>query len=406
MLKAKETYDQDLMRFRQKLSQLQNQNIDLINELDYMKKQLSQTNKQVSKLTNSNSKLKTIYDAKEMEFDGFMKQRQQIEDKLRKKVKQCEEEKASLLAKNETQKNHISKLVESIAKLKSKMEAIQSDSKKTVKSLVTAKDKQIEELNKENKELLDKTKKSQKESHQAAKKQEEELSDLRKCLSVSKEKIVELGNLLSGEKLKKKKLNGELKSINERVLENSKYTQLGKHLFSLTSFKGEIREGQKEGECEERDDNYHFKGSYKEGKKSGLGKLKNRNIEIEGYFVNNKLHGKGTLINKTNDKEINGEFIAGVYTGNELSFGRITYKGGIVNNEMCGVGYLQFTNKYTFEGKFTEDRIVEDSEGCILDITTGKEHKVLYKQETFTNTQSKTEKFVIDHETGQLLIRQ
>ena len=157
MLKAKETYDQDLMRFRQKLSQLQNQNIDLINELDYMKKQLSQTNKQVSKLTNSNSKLKTIYDAKEMEFDGFMKQRQQIEDKLRKKVKQCEEEKASLLAKNETQKNHISKLVESIAKLKSKMEAIQSDSKKTVKSLVTAKDKQIEELNKENKELLDKT---------------------------------------------------------------------------------------------------------------------------------------------------------------------------------------------------------------------------------------------------------
>ena len=114
MLKAKETYDQDLMRFRQKLSQLQNQNIDLINELDYMKKQLSQTNKQVSKLTNSNSKLKTIYDAKEMEFDGFMKQRQKIEDKLRKKVKQCEEEKASLLAKNETQKNHISKLVESI----------------------------------------------------------------------------------------------------------------------------------------------------------------------------------------------------------------------------------------------------------------------------------------------------
>ena len=135
-------------------------------------------------------------------------------------------------------------------------------------------------------------------------------------------------------------------------------------------FKGVLLDGREHGYCQILyKDSSAYNGFCVHGKKEGFGFYSVRDkFRFMGFFKAGKMHGQGLMY--TQDKRImKGNFENGVMKGLgmiQYLHSNLEYFGQVLNNIRNGKGAIKFTNKYKFEGFFTNDQIDTSNEKGVL----------------------------------------
>lgn len=176
---------------------------------------------------------------------------------------------------------------------------------------------------------------------------------------------------------------------------------------SVTYFRGQIKEGVKQGYCEEVVMGAFFSGFYLDGMREGEGELIAPRFVYSGHFSGNKMDGKGRKTYPDVKKTLEGTFVDGCFAGNSLRYGGLDYEGEIVEDKMNGQGKLTFANRSVLRAKFANDEPMEGFPATLENPLKAGQVKVQIRKDSQTNRiLVETEhdgSLSIDYETGKLV---
>ena len=191
------------------------------------------------------------------------------------------------------------------------------------------------------------------------------------------------------EKKQKDQLQDSFASFANFNTDNS-FNNLSKNFQFIKLFKGSIINGQKNGYCEEEFANGTlYMGNYVKGKRQGTGYLKTKRFEYKGNFENDKFDDFGEKHYFEQKIKLIGKFKNDQFNGDTLQIRGMTYKGGIINDQMHGQGSLEIKERFKFFGLFINNKIFigqtqaklvdnENNETYIVSVQLGeKENEVL-----------------------------
>jgi hypothetical protein len=122
---------------------------------------------------------------------------------------------------------------------------------------------------------------------------------------------------------------------------------------------GDIKDFKKEGNGEEKTNDYSYEGEFVDDTKHGKGKIKyhNKGDYYEGEFTRGAMTGKGYYVWK-NNHTYNGDFVDGKMHGKGLykwTDGN-EYEGEYINNKKEGKGIFRWKDGRIFKGKFRDGK--------------------------------------------------
>ena len=424
MIEEKMGKPKEVKYLNRKLEQAEQEKRKYSSSIKLLQKEVADQAKALKQLTETNTQLKGLYNGKEKEFFDFMKSYKDKEAKFNEEKKMHTEAMVALQAQLEDQKKVVSQLSETNSQLKAlynnkerevfdfmndfkDKEAKFNEEKKMLaaeiemmqeqtgnqRTVIEALEELKRSLNTDNTRLRDeiKTLKSEHEKEVSECHRQIEQKDF--IIAQLKENNMNLG-------LDVERLKAESDTLKSRLDESQKSVDFVERLQLRDYFKGEIVNGLKHGDCEERSEAYHFAGKYDHGTKHGLCTLVQGDVELRGNFENDQLHGEGTYKDLKSQKVLQGTFNEGSFTGSSFTIGKVTYNGQIKDNKANGSGYFDFTNDFIYEGKFEDDKPAINSTGLVLIPSTGEELSVEVADEYLLVEGLGV--YTIDYESGEL----
>lgn len=330
-----------------------------------LQKEVADKMKAITQLNDTNSQLKSLYNNKEKEFFEFIREYKLREEKYK--------------AEKKTQTASIISLQEQLNKQQAVIDALEALNKT---------------ISAENNRIKNDCNNLKMNHNQVLKSMGDELE----CHRIDNERLRNANLSLT---LAKADLETEIEILKNKIEENAEFSRFVENLHIKNYFKGEIINGKKHGECEEKGSNYYFKGSYVDGLKTGPCILIENDIEQKGIFQNDLLQGHCLYKDLKTGKVLEGEFDNGQFIGSTILIDKVKYRGGLKSNKLEGSGYFEFTNGYFLECRFKNDNIDKTQKATIIKPDIGEEYDVKFEGNNFVV--DGYGQFEINYENGELV---